>query len=190
MKMLQDKYLSTINGEPVTVRRHYDPMERMRNSEFIGIHFDLDDSEIVVYAITQKASNGIYPKSSETKAGISIRQFLAGVASRAREAAWEEVLPPEQTAKEKKLEHYAERNLTKFVQLDGFYLGRDGGDSVMSPDEDGDDCWFSDTQELMHGADVRILIKDGVPPAAAERLIKKLSRDIGADMEILKKGKF
>ncbi len=186
--MLQDKYVSTINGEPVTVRRHYDPVARVQNSEFVFIHFDSDGSEVIVYTTTGGISPGINPKWGQTRAGLAIKQFLADVASRASYAAWQEQLPPEQTAKEDKLKHYAERPLTKFLQLDGFYLGVDGGDSIMVPDKDGDDCWFSATEELMHGADVRILVKDGVSPDTAIRLIQKLSKDIAGAMNTVRGG--
>lgn len=72
------------------------------------------------------------------------------------------------------LEHYSERPSTQFGQLDGFVIGVGKGDSVMRPDDDGDWCSGGCTHELMHGADVRILIKKGTSYKDAIRLITKL----------------
>lgn len=81
---------------------------------------------------------------------------------------------PEKQQKGILLKHYAQRPPTTFGQLDGFVLGKDGSDDFMRPDQDGDWLCGGSTNELMYGANVRILIKKGTSSQDAVRLIKKL----------------
>lgn len=82
---------------------------------------------------------------------------------------------PEEQQRLKCLKHYATRPVTEFMQFDGFHVGADCDDWVMRPDKDGDSCFgLFMTHELMHGADVRVLIKAGASKETAIRLLKKL----------------
>jgi len=81
---------------------------------------------------------------------------------------------PEKQQKDILLKHYAQRPPTAFGQLDGFVLGKDGNDDFMRPDQDGDWTCGGSTNELMYGANVRILIKKDTSSQEAIRLIKKL----------------
>jgi hypothetical protein len=79
------------------------------------------------------------------------------------------------------LEHYAEREPTAFYQFDGWHLGVGHGDDVMHPDEEGDCLASGTTYELMHGADVRVLVKRGMAPEIAAQLLEKLTSWIRRD---------
>ena len=74
------------------------------------------------------------------------------------------------------LEHYATKKAKQFVQCDGFALGRDGGDSVMRPDDDGDCLMSGTTHELMSGSSVRVLIPVGTDRHTAMRILKKIRK--------------
>ena len=73
-----------------------------------------------------------------------------------------------------KLGHYAGTPPKHFLQLDAFYCA--GPDDVMHPDAEGDSLTASGTVELMHGADVRVLIPHGADPKVAVRQLKKLAK--------------
>jgi hypothetical protein len=78
------------------------------------------------------------------------------------------------STKQKLLDKYANREPTPFEQFDGFYVN-DGGDDIMRPDDE-DHCLFSsDTWELMHGADVRVLVSRDTPREQVGPLIRKLA---------------
>ena len=74
-----------------------------------------------------------------------------------------------------KLAHYALREPKRFLQLDGHYVPG-GFDDVIPVDEDGDAVTAQGTVELMHGATVRILIPHGTSPSVAARQLKKLTK--------------
>jgi hypothetical protein len=84
-----------------------------------------------------------------------------------------DVLPVDDT-KRYLLTHYAHKPVTAFRQLDGSFFGEPLGDDIVQPDEDGDYCTTGNTFELMHGADVRILIRHGTSYKDALRLLNKL----------------
>ena len=73
------------------------------------------------------------------------------------------------------LEKYAGKEPSTFLQYDGFADVEP--DSMMRPDNDGDDIFLGTTQELMTGLpSVRILITAGTSRKTALRLLKKLRR--------------
>jgi hypothetical protein len=76
--------------------------------------------------------------------------------------------------KRAKLEHYATRALKEFVQIDVFL----NGDEIMGRDTDGHSVCGGATRELMHGADVRILIQPDLPPAKVAELMRKALKAI------------
>ena len=81
---------------------------------------------------------------------------------------------PEERAKDAKLEHYATRDLTKFVQYDGFIMDYDD-DFVLVPDEEGHCIMAGETQELMTGNySVRVLITEGTDKEQVVALLKKI----------------
>ena len=84
----------------------------------------------------------------------------------------------------KKLRHYAGKKLKGFLQFDGFFVGKDSGDSVMKPDPDGDWISWGSTDELMMGATVRILIDPNTDVATATRIITKLLDNISRSNHI------
>ena len=88
----------------------------------------------------------------------------------------------EKNIKLKLIKKYIRREPTRFQQHDGF-ANLEPGDFIMSPDEDGDCCLSSETWELMYGADVRILIKEGTTYLDAIRLLKKIVKYIERDKE-------
>jgi len=91
--------------------------------------------------------------------------------------------------KQRKLEHYADRPLTKFTQFDGF--ANVIPDYVMRPDEDGDTTFSGHTEELMTGGcAVRILVTEGTSQETAVRLIKKLLNWIESDANSLNPPEF
>lgn len=72
-----------------------------------------------------------------------------------------------------KLLHYSKKEVSEFVQYD-FFINCEG-DSLMSPDEDGDWCCHSNTIELMSGMPpVRILIVPGTPKEVVLRALCKI----------------
>lgn len=86
--------------------------------------------------------------------------------------------------KKEKLEHYAERDLVRFCQLDGWADVQE--DSLMRRDKDGDTCFAGQTEELMTGYyNVRILITRGTTVADALRLIGKLVDWLREDPDLL-----
>jgi hypothetical protein len=70
------------------------------------------------------------------------------------------------------MEKYAERPPAMFRQMDAWHLP-DGGDDVMHTDPEGDCLMSGITHELMHGADVRLLIRKGTSHQTAIRLLCK-----------------
>jgi hypothetical protein len=83
------------------------------------------------------------------------------------------VLPVDDT-KRYLLEKYASKPVTAFRQLNGTFVGCEYGDDIVRPDKAGDWCTTGNTFELMHGADVRILIRHGTSYKDALRLLNKL----------------
>lgn len=76
--------------------------------------------------------------------------------------------------KKRLLDHYATKQPAKFLQLDGF-TDCGPGDSVMHPDENGDCCMSSWTDELRSGGiAVRVQILEGTPHVAAVRVLERL----------------
>lgn len=76
-------------------------------------------------------------------------------------------------SKKELLDHYATRDPVTFYQLDGFADG--AMDDMGGSDEDGDAVYWGVTQELMTGVyNVRVLVTDGTPDAAALRLLRKI----------------
>lgn len=68
-----------------------------------------------------------------------------------------------------KLAHYMSRDMKKFVQYDGFKAQSDW-DHVCQPDEKGRSVMIVETEELMQGSDVRVL----VPPDAHSGTVVEL----------------
>ena len=81
------------------------------------------------------------------------------------------------TRKKELLDHYAARQPRRFMQFDGVCVDPADRDGVVVPDEDGHSLLGGATWELMHGADVRVLVpNDGtVTPADAARLLRKIA---------------
>jgi len=78
------------------------------------------------------------------------------------------------------LKHYAAgREPKKFFQIDGWYSLK--GDGVVTTDENGHAMTGSVTFELMHGADVRILIDPSTPPSEAAALLRKAANWLDRD---------
>jgi len=77
--------------------------------------------------------------------------------------------------KEQLLAHYARLDKpTSFIQYDVFYLGKNAGDDVLTPDKDGFAICGSSTQELMSGTtNVRILIR---PNFEKRKVLKSLEK--------------
>lgn len=71
------------------------------------------------------------------------------------------------------LAHYRERAPRRFFQFDAFA----DGDEIMGRDEDGQSVTGGDTFELMHGADVRVLIPaNGTQPAPElSKMLRKVA---------------
>lgn len=84
-------------------------------------------------------------------------------------------------AKQDKLAHYATKELKLFQQFDGFVIAEDSVDEVMKGDKDGDSIWAAQTQELMSGANVRILVSEDTTLEEAVRLLEKLTNWIKGD---------
>ena len=74
--------------------------------------------------------------------------------------------------KKDKLAHYGDRNLVSFMQYDAF-IDIDG-DDIMHPDNDGDCLFTGDTEELMSGVPIRVLVVDGTKKADVVRCLGKL----------------
>ncbi len=69
---------------------------------------------------------------------------------------------------------YTDKPVTRYTQFDGFIDAKE--DCVMHPDEDGDVLMAGVTYELMRFDDgVRVLIPDGIEPAAAARSLAKIA---------------
>jgi hypothetical protein len=81
---------------------------------------------------------------------------------------------PVEKQKELLLDHYSKKPSTLFGQLDGYLITEENADDVMRPDPEGDFCSGGATNDLMHGANVRILIRKGTSRKDAKRLINKL----------------
>ena len=82
----------------------------------------------------------------------------------------------EKKSKKELLEHYAEGDIHRFLQLDGWTNVGDG-DYVMRPDEDGDVFMCGGTDELRHSDEdlaVRVLIHENTEHGVALRILKKI----------------
>lgn len=76
---------------------------------------------------------------------------------------------------------YTDKPVTRYTQFDGFIDAKE--DSVMHPDEDGDQVMAGTTYELMRFDDgVRVLIPDGIEPAAAARSLAKIADFVERDL--------
>ena len=75
------------------------------------------------------------------------------------------------------LEHYAAKEPKAFYQYDGWL----NADSVTGRDAEGDGATSDVTYELMHGADVRVLIPAETNARDAARLLKKIRQWIRRD---------
>lgn len=82
----------------------------------------------------------------------------------------------------KKLAHYAKRNPKSFLQLDVFYAPED---KFMRPDKDGDGFMATATTELMHGADVRVLVPHDAEAKTAIRQLKKIAKWLSRSPNLL-----
>lgn len=80
------------------------------------------------------------------------------------------------------LKHYSEREPTGFLQFDGFADAPEG-DDIIHPDDDKDWIGGGSTYELMHGANVRVLIRLGTKHGEALRLLKKITDWIVRDKD-------
>ncbi|WP_136649733.1 hypothetical protein [Paracoccus aeridis] len=71
------------------------------------------------------------------------------------------------------LTHYGTKDPTRFCQVDSWF----NGDDITGCDGDGDGMTIGATCELMHGADVRVLIPDSIQrePAEFARLVRKVA---------------
>jgi hypothetical protein len=78
------------------------------------------------------------------------------------------------------LAKYAEKPVTAFSQFDGFIVSHEG-DDVMRPDGDGHCIMCGDTEELMHGADVRVLVKPDTLVKDASAMLRKIADIIDRD---------
>ena len=79
------------------------------------------------------------------------------------------------TQKGELLAKYCERAPTAFLQFDGFFPGIGNYDPIVTPDSEGDCLFGGDTWELMHGADVRVLIKHPLGRTDALRILSKIT---------------
>ena len=82
-----------------------------------------------------------------------------------------------------KLAHYSRCEPKAFCQIDAFNTAPD---YVMRPDADGDAIMGGSTIELMHGADVRVLIPLGADPKVARRQLKKIASWLKSNPGMLK----
>ncbi|MBI4282467.1 MAG: hypothetical protein HY672_03145 [Chloroflexi bacterium] len=79
--------------------------------------------------------------------------------------------------KEEVLAHYAAHKApVRFLQYDGFLCT--GWDYVIQPDAEGDGIMGTETWELMHGTDVRVLIPVGTSAGDAARLLCKIAASL------------
>ena len=74
------------------------------------------------------------------------------------------------------LAHYAKRPVTRFHQYDGFKL--EEWDCVLDPDEHGYSVMGGETHELMHGANVRVLIRPDTSREDAVELLERITRSV------------
>lgn len=80
------------------------------------------------------------------------------------------------------MEHYAGKEPCKFLQFDGFALGKGVRDDVIHPDADGDGLMSHVSYDLMSGFHaVRIMITAGTSKKDALRLIEKLLASIKSE---------
>jgi hypothetical protein len=95
------------------------------------------------------------------------------VAGRPCLARWERDVMLRKNRKARLLQQYATRRPKLFLQFDGFHRPG-GGDSVTHPDDEGHCFTYCDTWDLMHGADVRVMIPVGTSQATALALLRKI----------------
>ena len=74
--------------------------------------------------------------------------------------------------KEELLEHYSHKKPNRFIQYDGFADMK--GDSFFEADSDGHVVLGQETYELMHGTEVRVLIRPGTPRKTVCWLLLKI----------------
>ena len=69
---------------------------------------------------------------------------------------------------------YADKQPKQFVQIDGYCHVPNYGDEIMDPDVDGDCITKQEAWELMHGANVRVLIEPQAAVIDAIRILGKI----------------
>lgn len=82
-------------------------------------------------------------------------------------------IPVDDAPHRKLLKKLARKPVTRFQQVDGFNCCHPDGD-LMNGDTDGDCIIITDTDELMNGAPVRVLIHQNTDRETALRLLKKI----------------
>jgi len=103
-------------------------------------------------------------------------ELAALLAAKSRQAA--QICEALDAIKAQKIEHYHERQPALFCQVDAFHTGAEDDDG---PGERGFEVYGNmTTWELMHGSDVRVLIRATVTKAVAERGLAEISRAIAA----------
>ncbi len=80
----------------------------------------------------------------------------------------------EQEIKDILLDHYASKTPTLFLQYDGIARPRVRRSESGQLDEDNELVNAKPTYELMSGADVRVLIREGIDKRTAIRLLVKI----------------
>ena len=83
------------------------------------------------------------------------------------------------------MKHYATREPQKFEQFDAWWFcedEREYGDISGDPDDDGVQMSRGSNYELMHGADVRVLIKPNVAIDKAVLMLRKLADVLERDI--------
>jgi hypothetical protein len=88
---------------------------------------------------------------------------------------YRERLHGQQLTKDELLTKYAQRPMTRFRQYDAFVAGPNDRHDIMRPDSDGRCLVGGETHELMHGADVRVLVSDNTSKREIPALIRKLA---------------
>ena len=79
------------------------------------------------------------------------------------------------------LAKYREREPKRFLQFDGFVVSPDTVDDIMRPDVDGHCIFSTETVELMHGSNVRMLITLDTTQDDAIQLLGKIQDWITKD---------
>jgi hypothetical protein len=79
------------------------------------------------------------------------------------------------------LQHYERREPRLFTQYDGHNVGVGHQDPIIRPDAEGHSLTTGLTWELMHGADVRVLIPATTSKETAVALLRKIAAEIECD---------